>query len=224
MQELKFFGRRKGRPLKPSLIRIAEERLPSLSVSPEEAEAPAALFDRAMRDLWLEVGFGSGEHLVWQATENPDIGFIGCEPFINGVVKMIRDADLAGLDNIKVLADDARPLIDALPEASVGRFFLLFPDPWPKRRHWNRRFLGPENLPRLSRVLKDGAEMRLASDHPGYQDWMIRHLYRHPDFEWLDEGPSDWRHRKPDWPQTRYEEKALAGVPVYLTFRRRSRR
>ena len=224
MPELKFFGRRKGRPLKPSQSRIAEERLPALSLTPEAAAAPAALFGRPVREVWLEVGFGAGEHLVWQAGAHPDVGFIGCEPFLNGVVKMIRDADAAGLDNIRVLADDARPLIDALPDASIGRFFLLFPDPWPKRRHWNRRFLGPATLPRLARVLKDGAELRLASDHPGYQDWMLRHLHRHPDFDWLDEGPSDWRHRGPDWPPTRYEEKALAGIPVYLTFRRRSRR
>lgn len=223
MPELKFFGRRKGRPLKQSQERLIEERLPALSVSPETAGAPDALFGRPMRDLWLEVGFGSGEHLVWQARENPDIGFIGCEPFMNGVAKLIRDMDAAGLDNIRICADDARPVIDALPGASVGRFFLLFPDPWPKKRHWGRRFLGPDNLPRLTRILKDGAEMRLASDHPGYQDWMLRHLHRHPDFIWRDEGPSDWRARKPDWPPTRYEQKALAGTPVYLTFERRSR-
>lgn len=224
---LKFFGRRKGRPLKQSQEQLLSQRLPALSISPEDSAWTSGdsgrLIGRPATALWFEVGFGSGEHLVWQAREHPHVCIVGCEPFLNGVAKLIRDVDMHGLDNVRVLADDARPLLDALPDGAIDRFFLLFPDPWPKKRHWNRRFLGPANLPLLARVLKDGAELRLASDHPGYQDWMMRHLFRHPDFEWLDEGPRDWRVRKADWPSTRYEEKALAGTPVYLRFRRRPR-
>ena len=121
----------------------------------------------------------------------------------------------AGRRNIRILAEDARPLLDALPDASVGRAFVLFPDPWPKPRHHKRRFIGPENLARLSRVLKDGAELRMASDVMGVAMWMLEHTWRHPDFEWLARTPDDWRSRPDDWPQSRYEQKAWkrAAIP-----------
>jgi tRNA (guanine-N7-)-methyltransferase len=217
----KFFGRRKGLALKPSQQVLLDQRLPALSVDPDALPAdPRALFDPPVRDLWLEIGFGSGEHLAAQASAHPDIGMLGCEPFVNGVVKLIRDADAAKLSNIRIFADDARLLLDALPDACLGRIFVLFPDPWPKTRHHARRFIGPENLPRLARALRPGGELRCATDHPGYLDWMLFHVRRNPAFQWTAQGPADWRTRPADQPATRYETKALAGAPHYLTFGR----
>ncbi|MEE3626251.1 tRNA (guanine(46)-N(7))-methyltransferase TrmB [Nitrospirillum sp. BR 11752] len=172
------------------------------------------------------MGFGGGEHLAEQAAANPDIGFIGCEPFINGVANLLQHVEAKDLSgNIRICPDDARPILDALPEASVGRVFVLFADPWPKLRHAERRFIGPANLPRLARVLKDGAELRLATDDQQLCRWMLEHAWRYPDFEWLADKAADWRVPPADWVQTRYEQKALeAGrVPVYLRFRRRDR-
>lgn len=225
-QEVRLYGRRKGRPLRKRKSGLIETRLPELTLQvPEGPLLPETVFARPMRDIWLEVGFGSGHHLAWQAKANPNVGLIGCEPFINGVAGLLSLIDDDGLDNVRILPDDARPLLDALPEASIGRAFILFADPWPKKRHWDRRFVGPANLPRLARVLRDGAELRLASDDMGLLRWMLEHMLRHPAFEWLAERAADWRERPADWPPTRYEEKALAAgrTPVFLRFRRRPR-
>lgn len=227
-QSLRLYGRRKGRPLRKRKASLLDTLLPSVEIpSPEPGTTldPAALFTRPVRDLWLEVGFGSGHHLAAQAAANPDVGLIGCEPFVNGVAAMLALVEEGGLDNVRVLPDDARPLLDALPDASVGRAFILFADPWPKKRHWERRFVGPENLPRLARVLKDGAELRLASDDMGLVRWMLEHTRNHADFEWTARQAGDWRERPADWPATRYEQKAIeAGrKPVFLRFLRRAR-
>jgi len=225
----RLYGRRKGRPLRKRKSGLLETLLPSLEMPVpqpgERIDDPAALFPRPMDDVWLEVGFGSGHHLAWQAAHNPQVGVIGCEPFVNGVAALMALVDEAKVDNVRVLPDDARPLLDALPDASIGRAFILFADPWPKKRHWERRFVGPQNLPRLARVLKDGAELRLASDDMGLVRWMLEHTVRHPDFEWTARRPSDWRERPADWPPTRYEEKAIeAGrKPVFLRFIRKPR-
>lgn len=223
-----LYGRRHGRPLRKHRQEVMETLLPAMRLSAPPAGTgidPAGLFDTPKRDLWFEVGFGGGEHLAWQAARNPDIGFIGCEPFINGVSSLLKHVEEGGQTNIRVVPDDARPILDALPDASVGRAFVLFPDPWPKARHAFRRFIGPDNLPRLSRVLKDGAELRIASDDPQLQRWMLEHVWRHPDFEWTARTAEDWRQRPEDWPQTRYEAKALeAGRrPMFLRFVRRPR-
>ncbi|WP_044564260.1 tRNA (guanosine(46)-N(7))-methyltransferase TrmB [Azospirillum sp. B4] len=224
-----LYGRRRGRPLRQHRTSLIEGLLPHLQLDPPATGGtidPAALFPQPKRDLWFEVGFGGGEHLAQQAAANPDIGFIGCEPFINGVANLLQHIEAQDLSgNIRVCPDDARPILDALPEASVGRVFVLFADPWPKLRHAERRFIGPANLPRLARVLKDGAELRLATDDPQLCRWMLEHAWRHPDFEWLADKAADWRVPPADWVQTRYEQKALeAGrVPVYLRFRRKSR-
>ena len=221
-----FHGRRKGRTIRAGRQRLLDELLPRLKIDIAAGQIdPAALFDRSPGDVWLEVGFGGGEHLAEQARMNPDVGLIGCEPFINGVAKLLSEIDRDGLENIRIHADDARDLIDRLPDASVGRAFVLFADPWPKPRHSTRRFIGPENLDRLARVMKDGAELRLASDQMPLIRWMLRHTTDHPDFQWTARGPADWRARPVDWPPTRYEAKALGkGIGcVYLTFRRHPR-
>lgn len=222
-----LYGRRHGRPLRRHKRELLETLLPEIRVArpvPGERLDPAALFD-AVSDVWLEVGFGGGEHLAAQAASHPDVGIIGCEPFINGVASLLTHLEGGDAGAVRVLADDARPLIDALPDASVGRCFVLFPDPWPKLRHHRRRFIGPENLDRLARILKDGAELRLASDDMGLVRWMLEHTWRHAAFDWLARSPSDWRRRPDDWPPTRYEMKAIeqGRKPVFLRFRRRPR-
>lgn len=222
-----FYGRRKGRSLRAGRRRLIEELLPKIRVDlTADRIDPAALFAPPARDVWLEVGFGGGEHLAEQARMHPDVGVIGCEPFINGVGRLLSEIDQDGLENIRVHADDARDLIDCLPDASIGRVFVLFADPWPKSRHHRRRFIGPENLDRLARVMQDDAELRLASDQMPLIRWMLFHAIRHPAFEWTALGPQDWRQRPDDWPPTRYEAKARSqGITcIYLTFRRRPRR
>jgi tRNA (guanine-N7-)-methyltransferase len=221
-----FHGRRKGRTLRAGRQRLLEELLPRIRVDLTEGRiGPAALFEPPVRDVWLEVGFGGGEHLAEQARMHLDVGMIGCEPFVNGVARLLSEIDRDGLKNIRIHADDARDLIDRLDDASIGRAFVLFADPWPKVRHNRRRFIGPENLDRLARVMKDGAELRLASDQMPLIRWMLFHTINHPDFEWTVRGPQDWRSRPDDWPPTRYEAKAVGGgiTCVYLTFRRRRR-
>lgn len=208
---------------------MLRERLPRLSVEVPPATDDglidlAALFGRPMADHWLEVGFGNGEHTAAQAEAHPEIGLIGCEPFLNGVAALLATIEARGLDNIRLHADDARDLIDALPDASIGRVSVLFPDPWPKRRHHKRRFIGRDTLDRLARVMTDGAELRLASDDADLVDWMLRHARAHPAFAWQARRAADWRVRPVDQPPTRYEAKRLHGMPAFLTFRRVARR
>jgi tRNA (guanine-N7-)-methyltransferase len=222
-----LYGRRRGRRLRPYRQAQVDRILPQIAVDMERlAEAPTALFPRPVRDVWLEVGFGGGEHLYRQSRLHPDIGFIGCEPFLNGVARLIAEIDEGGTppDNIRVYADDARALLERLPAASIGRVFVLFPDPWPKSRHQRRRFVAPAQLDALARVMRPGAELRLATDHMGYLRWMLFHCLAHDAFRWLADGPGDWRVRPADWPETRYEAKALArgDFCAYLRFERRA--
>ena len=220
----KFFGRRKGRALRARQKRLMEELLPEIAVDlTGDNVDPSDLFEGKARAVWLEIGFGGGEHLAWQAQHHPDIGIIGCEPYINGVAKLLGKIEDEGISNARVVADDARLLMDRLPDACINRCFVLFPDPWPKTRHAFRRFIGPANLDRLSRLMADDAVLRVASDHKEYVRWTLQHAASHPDFIWLDEGPADWYVRPDDWPPTRYEQKALAGRPHYLQFRRKKR-
>lgn len=221
-----LYGRRRGRPLRPYRQALVDRLLPSLAIDLERMpKDPGALFAAPVRDLWLEVGFGGGEHLFHQAMRNPDVGFIGCEPFLNGVARLLAAIDKAAPPpaNIRLFPDDARALLDRLPDACAGRVFVLFPDPWPKSRHHRRRFIAPPQLDLLARVMRPGAELRLATDHTDYLRWMLFHLLDHPAFRWCARGPEDWRRRGPDWPPTRYEEKALEqGIaPAYLRFERR---
>jgi tRNA (guanine-N7-)-methyltransferase len=186
---------------------------------------PRELFDETVEAVWLEVGFGAGEHLSALARAHPHIGFIGCEPFINGVARLLADVDQHGLGNVRVVMDDARILLDCLGQGSIGRAFLLFPDPWPKRRHNRRRFVVPDNIAAMANVLADGAQWRIATDHMDYCRWILDHMTRSAQFSWLARRPADWRTRPDDWPPTRYEEKGMeAGrPPVFLGFERRRR-
>ena len=171
---------------------------------------PGGLFKPAVADIWLEIGFGGGEHLAVVAAENPRIGFIGCEPYVNGVANLLVLVERFGLGNVRIFDDDARLVMDILPEACIGRVALLFPDPWPKKRHANRRFVCRRTLDALARILRDGAELRIATDEPLLVRWTLAALIAHPAFRWSPQGPEDWRCRPTDWPATRYEQKALA--------------
>ncbi|MGD9538981.1 MAG: tRNA (guanosine(46)-N7)-methyltransferase TrmB [Alphaproteobacteria bacterium] len=223
------YGRRKTHKLRAGRKAQLEAWLPRNQVAlPDDPSArldPRGLFPAGIAAVWLEIGFGGGEHLAAQAAAHPGIGFIGCEPFVNGVASLARHAEEAGLGNLRVFVDDARLLLPRLEAASIGRAFVLYPDPWPKLRHHKRRIVNPETVGQLAALLEDGAELRLATDHPGYARWMLYHLTRHPAFAWLARGPSDWRERPADWPATRYEEKAIrAGRrPYYFRFERLQR-
>lgn len=225
--ELRSFGRRRGRKASDRQRALMETLLPQLAVDPQRiaelGEAGlAALFGEPVRDVWLEIGFGGGEHLVWQARANPSVGFIGAEPFEDGVVKVLDQIDTHGLTNIRLLADDVRPLLRALPPASIGRAFILFPDPWPKRRHVKRRLVSAHLLDLLARVMKSGAELRIGTDIGDYARTMLMAFQSEPRFEWQAASPADWRIRPADWPETRYEAKAEreGRRRYYLRFRR----
>lgn len=214
--------------MRPGRQRLVADLLPHLSITlPGDGPLdPRTLFDGPVRDVWLEVGFGAGEHLAAQARANPDVGIIGCEPYIAGIAALLGTLAEAERARVRVFTDDARLLIEALADASIGRAFVLFPDPWPKTRHHKRRFIDGATVAALARVLADGAELRLASDHLEYARWMLDHVRRDGAFEWLARRPGDWRARPGDWPETRYEAKARAvgAAPVFLRFSRRSRR
>ncbi len=223
-----FYGRLKGKALRDSQKVYLDEDLAKLSpgaVGWDENPDRLPLDLKALfggRPVWLEVGFGGGEHMVHQAAQNPDVGIIGCEPYINGVAMLLGKIREAGVDNVAVHPGDVRDMFDVLPDGSIDRAFLLYPDPWPKARHHRRRFVTPEHLDPLARVLKKGAIFRVATDIPDYVRQTMEQMMARDDFEWLAEGPDDWRKPWGDWISTRYEKKALreGRVPHYMTFRR----
>jgi len=204
------FGRRKGHKLSPRQSRLFDELLPRLQpgLTRPPPEPLTALFAAPVAEVWLEIGFGAGEHLIWQARANRQTGLIGCEPYINGVAKVLAAVEEAGLRNVAIHPDDARDLLDWLPDASIARAFILFPDPWPKRRHRKRRFLRAENIAALARVMRPGAELRFATDIGDYARTALLTFKREGSFAWMAHCPADWRTRPEDWPQTRYETKA----------------
>ena len=220
----KFFGRRAGQTLRDNHVRLVETLLPKLRV-PDCADSlqdPRALFGNSVSEVWLEVGFGGGEHLAWQAAANPHVGFIGGEPFINGVAKLLSLLEDGSLSNVRIIDNDIRPRLDQLGDQTISRAFLLFPDPWPKLRHHKRRFVNQTNLNRLHRIMKPGAEFRVASDIDHYIRWSLREVAEHGGFALLSDNPADWRQRPADWPQTRYEAKAVreGRACAYLRFSR----
>jgi len=222
-----FYGRIKGKGLRRAQEAYLDEDLERLLPGPVSwAENPERrplalqpLFGD--RPVWLEIGFGGGEHMVHQAAAYPDVGIIGCEPYINGVAMLLGKIRQAGVANLSVHPGDVRDLFDVLPARSIARAFLLYPDPWPKKRHHRRRFVTPEYLEPLSRVMAPGSVLRVATDIPDYVRQTLQQVPRHG-FEWLAERPSDWREPWDDWISTRYETKALreGRVPYYLTFRK----
>jgi tRNA (guanine-N7-)-methyltransferase len=210
-RDLRSFGRRRGRGLSPRQRALCEEVLPRVSVplDPAALLSPAALFTPPATETWLEIGFGGGEHLLWQAAHNPQVGLIGCEPFQDGVVKVLGAIAAEGIANIRVHPDDARPLLRMLPDASIGRAFVLFPDPWPKKRHHKRRLLSPDTISDLARVLRNRGELRIGTDSGDYAAAILQVVLGAGAFTWMAERAADWGQRPSDWPQTRYEAKAL---------------
>ena len=221
-----LYGRRRGKKLRSGQQSLLDTLLPRLAIAlpaePAKLDLSSLFGGRVPpAGVWLEVGFGAGEHLVWQAEQHPGVGLIGCEPYLNGVAKCLAHIERADIGNVRLFTDDARLLMAALPERSLSRVFALFPDPWPKTRHHKRRFVQRAALDRLAELMVPGAELRLATDDPSYLPGMVEHACAHPAFEWLAEGPADWRGRPADWPSTRYEKKKLAGTPTFLRLRRR---
>lgn len=219
-----FFGRRKGKPLRDRQAESLATVLPALKLD-LTAPAPARLadlFSVPVDEVRLEIGFGGGEHLVHRAQESPVTGFIGVEPFVNSMAKLVGRVIDLDLRNIRLYDDDATQVLDWLPPASVDRIDLLYPDPWPKRKHWKRRFVSQVNLERFHRVLKPGGLFLFASDIDTYVNWTLIHCRNHGGFEWLAQDASDWLTPFAGWPGTRYEAKARreGRSSAYLTFRR----
>lgn len=220
-----FYGRRHGKTLRDRHQGYLRDDLAGLSPGPVDWDANPGRVPLDMqarfgdRPVWLEIGFGGGEHLVHQAAAHPDVAFIGCEPFINGVAMLLGNIRDAGVKNISIYPGDVRDLFDVLPEKSVAKAFLLYPDPWPKSRHHRRRFMNEGYLAALANVLAHGAEFRVATDIEDYVRQTMEQLPRHG-FDWRAEKAADWKEPWVDWKTTRYERKALREerVPHYLTF------
>lgn len=243
--ELRSYGRRRGRKLSPRQAHLMRDLLPRLAIDLASAPPPSIkdLFrapdaqwasenasqnsssqSKAPKEqTWLEIGFGGGEHLVWQAGRNPNVGLIGAEPFEDGIVKVLAAVDEQRLSNVRLHPDDARALLRWLPDASVDRTFILFPDPWPKRRHVKRRLVNADLLAQLARVIRPGGELRLATDIGDYARTMMMAFQSTDAFAWAAASASDWRTRPEDWPSTRYEQKAVreGRKSAYLVFKRR---
>jgi tRNA (guanine-N7-)-methyltransferase len=223
IRPLRSYGRRKAKPLSARKERLIGELLPRLR--PDLGTRPPSLlttlFAAHVDDVWLEIGFGSGEHLLWQAETHKDVGFIGCEPFVNGMGSLLGAIEDRGIDTIRVHDGDAREVLAWLPDRSIGRIFLLFPDPWPKKRQIKRRLLSADTLGELARVLRPGGEFRFASDSD-YATQALRLARQSGVFTWTAESAADWRERPTDWPETRYERKALGEGRkcTYLRFSR----
>ena len=222
-----FYGRFKGKGLRKSQEAYLDEDLAALSPgaigweeNPERDPVDLSGYF-GDREIWLEIGFGGGEHMVHQAAQNADIGIIGCEPYINGVAMLLGKIREAGVSNLAVYPGDVRNMFDVLPDRSISKAFLLYPDPWPKKRHHRRRFVTDEHLAPLARVMKPGSIFRVATDIPDYVRQTLEQVPKHG-FEWLAERPEDWRNPWDDWISTRYEQKALREdrTPHYLTFRK----
>ena len=213
-----FFGRRKGKKLRAGQDQLIQTLLPRLRVDP--GTDPRAAFAHPVQELWLEIGFGGGEHLAAQARAHPETGFIGCEPFVNGMAKLLATAERENLANIRLWDRDATELLPRLPPSSLDRVSILYPDPWPKRRQRKRRLVSDETLAMLARLMKPGAELRFATDIDDYAGWVLARILRSPAFAWRAERADDWRRPWSDWPGTRYEAKAIreGRVPSYLTF------
>ena len=215
-----FYGRRKGRKLRAAMQGLLDERLPTLRYDP--AKAPAAQFAPQPEDTFLEIGFGGGENLAAVAAARPDAGFVGAEPFINGVASLLRHIADQALSNIRIWDDDVRLILGGMPNASLAGAYVLFPDPWPKRRHAARRILAPEVLDELARLIRPGGSLVLASDHPVAKSWLLQAACSHPVFRWTARRPADWRECPRALVPTRYMRKAEreSRTPNWFLFER----
>jgi tRNA (guanine-N7-)-methyltransferase len=222
---LRFFGRRRGKKLRVTGQGLVDTLLPQLAIPlPEEGGGrldPATLFTDSQTDYWLEVGFGGGEHAAWQAEHNPDVGIIAAEVFLNGIASLLGHIERLGLKNIRIYPEDVRPFMARLKENSLSRVFVLFPDPWPKSRHVDRRIINDTNLDLLVPLMKPGAILRIATDDETYKAHALSVMAGRGDFESVT--GDDPTYRPEDWPETRYNAKAMreGRVPIFLSYRRR---
>jgi tRNA (guanine-N7-)-methyltransferase len=219
--ELRSFGRRRGRKLSAHQEDLLEAVFPKirLDLARPAADQLRLIGGEKPREVWLEIGFGGGEHLIWQAARNPDVLIIGCEPYLEGVVKVTSAIDREGLANVRLHDDDARDVLRWLPSETLARAFILFPDPWPKKRHHKRRLVNRDTLAALARAMRRGGELRLATDIADYVRFMLIEAQTVADLQWLADRADDWRRRTDDWPATRYEEKAERSGRVCYYFR-----
>jgi tRNA (guanine-N7-)-methyltransferase len=221
-----LYGRRRGKTLRQSQQRLVDELLPNLTV-PMDSEVldPSTLFSDQQKEYWLEIGFGAGEHLAWQGEHHPEAGIIGCEPFLNGVAGLLSKIEAKSLTNIRVHNEAAEHLLSKIPPASFDKAFLLFADPWHKSSHQKRRFVSKDNVKALAHVLKDDCILRVGTDHTDYGAWILHYFLASDAFEWIADQPTEWLVRGDDWPQTRYEAKALreGRRSVYYRFKRKRR-
>jgi len=219
-----FFGRRKGHKLRAHQADLIEHLLPRLALDIESPRPPdlTGLFDSPVDDVRLEIGFGGGEHLIAEARAFPGLGFIGCEPYVNGMAKILTQIEAHGIGNIRLFAGDAAALLAWAPPHSLARVDLIHPDPWPKRRHWKRRFVQDATVAAIARVLRPHGEFRFVSDIADYCAWTLAHLSHAPDLAWTAERASDWRLPWPDYTMTRYGRKAEreGRHAAYLRFRK----
>ena len=226
IEKTRFYGRRKGRPLSQNMQRLLDEVLPDNLLPAYMDECWLSKWRaRQGKDsaLILEIGFGGGEHLASLAAGQRADLFIGAEPFINGVVSLLRHIEEQKLNNICIWPDDVRLILDKLPARSLSAVYVMFPDPWPKARHAGRRILNQEMLDRLADLLQPKGQLRMASDHPVAKSWLLAEAMRHPDFEWCARSAADWRERPSGWPQTRYMRKGVTEgrLPSWFEFQRR---
>jgi tRNA (guanine-N7-)-methyltransferase len=222
---VRTFGRRRGRKLRPFKESLIETLLPSLSLRVENNQVVGDNFDsKQYKSCFFEIGFGAGEHLAKQAETHPETLMIGCEPFLNGVAHLLEQIHEKSLTNIRLYPGNALDLLTCLPEESLDRIFLLFPDPWPKKNHHKRRFVQKENLTLLSKKLTDTGKILMATDHDGYFDWMVEHAFTHKDLSSLNPDPETWTIQPEIWTTTRFQEKAIkAGrAPRFLWFGKKS--
>lgn len=222
---LSSFGRRHGRKLTDERQRLFDSGLPEHVVALPKDGAQidvAALFDD-QREIRLEIGFGAGEHLACLAAQSPEIGFIGCEPFINGVANLLKEMEEQHINNIRIHADDARLLIEKLPPEIISKIYILFPDPWPKSKHHKRRIISKPMLAMLSRIQPSGGLLQLATDHENYGTWMLEHILASSDYEWLAKSQADWTTPPDDWVPTRYQQKTMkeGRIPLFINCRKR---
>jgi tRNA (guanine-N7-)-methyltransferase len=204
---LRSFGRVKGRVLGEVSQKIVDENLAPLLI-PEDTTNPLALFDHAPKEVVVEIGFGSGEHLAHLAKMHPEIGFIGCEPYLNGVAALLQIMKQDNIQNIRIYRGDARILLSQFPDYSISKVFVLFPDPWPKRKHHKKRLIAGDFPKLLARVIKPQGNLLLATDHQDYAAWMLSFMLREEEFIWQAKNPEDWNTPPANWIETRYQQKA----------------
>ncbi len=219
----RLHGRSKGKALRRHQAELISGLLPQLALDLSQPIIdPRKLFSLPVRETRLEIGFGGGEHLIEAATREPEVGFIGCEPFINGMARLLSQIEQRGLNNIRLHRGDAVEVLDRLPDASLDRVYLFYPDPWPKRRQRKRRFVSADTLARLARTMQKGAELRFATDIDDYAAWTLARLRLSPNFKWMASAAADWLVPWEGWTTTKYESKAIAAgrKAVYLSFLR----